>query len=221
MASPNKTYKVGIICGSTRSPRAGPQITDFVHKTIQTHLTSQGQDSTDTDTDTTTPPPRPITLEQIDIADFNLPLFDEPGNPQAITDPSRYAHQHTRDWSSRIAPLDAFVFVTPQYNWGVPAGLKNAIDYLFNEWTGKPAMVVSYGGHGGGKAADALRTVLLGLRMRTPGRTVNLNFPDRGFAGRCFVGADLGLADGGSGVWVKERGDIVALWDEMVALLTG
>lgn len=203
-----KALKVGIICGSTRSPRVGPQITDFVHKTIESHLASH------------TPDGLSITLEVVDIATFNLPLFDEPGIPQAITDPSGYAHQHTRDWSARVASLDAFVFVTPQYNWGIPASLKNAIDFLFNEWTRKLGMVVSYGGHGGGRAAEALAVVLQGLKMRAPGRTVNLSFPDREFTGRCFVGGDLGLQEEGSMVWAKERGDIIAVWEEMVKLLT-
>ena len=61
---------------------------------------------------------------------------------------------------------DGYFFVTPQYNWGYPASLKNALDHLFNEWTGKPAVIVSYGHRGGGKAAAQLRQVLEGLRMR-------------------------------------------------------
>lgn len=210
MSAVDKTFKVGVICGSTRSPRVGPQIADFVLKTIQSHLASHSEESSS----------RPITLDVVDIAAFNLPLFDEPGIPQAITDPSGYAHQHTRDWSARVAALDAFVFVTPQYNWGIPAALKNAIDFLFNEWTRKPGMVVSYGGHGGGRAAEALAVVLQGLKMRAPGRTVNLSFPDRVFTGKCFIGADLGLQEEGNVVWAKERDDIVAVWDEMVKLLT-
>lgn len=211
MAPSDKTFRVGIICGSTRSPRVGPQVTDFVYKTIETYVNSQaGKD----------PQSPSIALEIVDIADAKLPLYDEPGIPQAITDPAGYAHQHTRDWSARIAPLDAFVFVTPQYNWGIPAGLKNAIDFLFNEWTGKPGMIVSYGGHGGGKAADALRTVLHGLRMRTPEKTVNLFFPDRDFGAKCFAGKDLGLAAEGNEVWAKDKGDIVALWEETVGMLT-
>lgn len=208
MGVADKTFKVGIICGSTRSPRVGPQIADFVHKTIESHLASRPPGSSHT-----------ITLEAVDIAAFNLPLFDEPGIPQAITEPSGYTHQHTRDWSARIAPLDAFVFVTPQYNWGIPAALKNAIDFLFNEWTRKPGMVVSYGGHGGGRAAEALAVVLQGLKMRAPGRTVNLSFPDREFTGKCFLGGDLGLQEEGNAVWAKERDDIVALWEDMVKLL--
>ncbi|KAK7729276.1 hypothetical protein SLS53_009271 [Cytospora paraplurivora] len=214
MASSEKSLRVGIICGSTRSPRAGPQITDFVYKTIERHVNiRKGNNSNN-------PSTYPITLELVDIATFNLPIFDEPGIPQAITDPSGYTHQHTRDWSARIATLDAFVFVTPQYNWGIPGGLKNAIDFLFNEWTGKPGMIVSYGGHGGEKAAGALRTVLLGLRVRTPQRTVGLSFPDKEFARKCTLGEDLGLGEEGSGVWLKEREDIVAVWEEVVGLLT-
>jgi NAD(P)H-dependent FMN reductase len=60
----------------------------------------------------------------------------------------------------------AIVFVSPQYNWGYPAPLKNAIDHLYKEWAGKPAMIVTYGGHGGGKCAAQLRQVLDGLEMR-------------------------------------------------------
>ncbi|KAG8159944.1 hypothetical protein KVR01_010581 [Diaporthe batatas] len=199
MGLTDKSFKVGIICGSTRSPRVAPQVAGFVQKTIQSHLASHPPDGLS------------VTLEPVDIAESNLPLFDEPGIPQAITDPSAYAHQHTRDWSARVAALDAFVFVTPQYNWGIPAALKNAIDFLFNEWTRKPAMIVSYGGHGGGRAAESLAVVLQGLRMKAPGRTVNLSFPDRAFSGKCYVGGDLGLQEEGGAVWASERDDIIAV----------
>lgn len=221
MSSQNKPFTIGIICGSTRTPRVGPQITQFVRDTIQSHLeTTTTNNSSD----------KSFHLVIIDIADFHLPLFDEPGIPQAIKDPSQYTHQHTRHWSARIAPLDGFVLVTPQYNWGIPAALKNAIDFLFHEWAGKPVMVVSYGGHGGGRAAEALRVVCLGLRMGVGERTVNLAFPagDGAFRERCFRGEKLGLGDkgddsggeGGEGrgtTWEKEKGEIVALWEEMVA----
>lgn len=238
--SSSKPFQVGIICGSTRTPRVGPQITKFVRDTIQTHLdTKQQAQSKDQDQNkSSSSPSSSFHLEIIDIADFNLPLFDEPGIPQAITDPSTYAHAHTRHWSARIQPLDAFVFVTPQYNWGIPAALKNALDFLYHEWAGKPALVVSYGGHGGGRAAEALRVVCLGgFKMRVGERTVNLAFPagDGGvFRGRCFRGEDLGLENEEGGeeeeergttgtttttttMWAEEKGQIVALWEEMVA----
>lgn len=217
MSSSKTTFKVGIICGSTRTPRVGPQIASFVQNTIQSHLSSPSSSS---------PQAAPsITLEPVDIAAFRLPLFDEPVIPQAVASPPEgYARAHTRAWSAAVARLDAFVLVTPQYNWGVPAALKNALDFLFREWAGKPVMVVSYGGHGGGRAAAALATVCRGLRMRVVERTVGLAFPDGEFRARCFAGGELGLegeGEGGGGVWDEERGDIVAVWEEMVGLLTG
>ncbi len=89
-------------------------------------------------------------------------MDEEPGIP-AI---DNYAFEHTRAWSRKIAEANAFVFVTPQYNWGYPAPLKNALDHLYKEWAGKPAMIVTYGGHGGGKCGRQLAQVLNGLKMR-------------------------------------------------------
>jgi NAD(P)H-dependent FMN reductase len=73
-----------------------------------------------------------------------------------------------------VQQYDAFIFVTPQYNWSIPASLKNALDYLFHEWAGKPAGIVSYGSKGGVKAAEHLRSVLTGLRMRVVGTAPGL-----------------------------------------------
>lgn len=213
--SSQKIFKVGIICGSTRTPRVGPQITKFVHDTIQVHL-----DKNNTGDHT------PFQLEVIDVADFNLPLFDEPIIPQAITDPTKYMHEHTRKWGACIASLDGFVFVTPQYNWNMPAALKNAMDFLFNEWAKKPAMIVSYGGHGGGKAADALRMVCQGLRMQAVERSVRLSFPSKEFTNKCISGEDLRLkatepsSDGEeSTTWQAEKKDIVAVWEDLSSKL--
>ncbi len=100
-------------------------------------------------------------FEVVDLRDWPLPMDDEPGMPQL----GDYANDHTRAWSRKIAAAPAFVFVTPQYNWGYPAALKNAIDHLFQEWAGKPAMIVTYGGHGGGKCAEQLAQVLEAVHM--------------------------------------------------------
>jgi NAD(P)H-dependent FMN reductase len=101
-------------------------------------------------------------LEVVDLKDWPLPMDDEPGIPAG----GEYAFEHTRAWSRKVSEGDAFVFVTPQYNWGYPAPLKNALDHLYSEWSGKPAMIVTYGGRGGGKCADQLRQVLDGLHMK-------------------------------------------------------
>lgn len=168
--------RVGIIVGSQREPRAGLQIAKFVQNTIR-ELQSQSD------------------LNIIDLAVWNLPLYNEPGIPSHISSAEDYKHEHTRRWSREIASYQAFIFVTPQYNWGYPASLKNAIDYLFNEWKGKPAMIVSYGGHGGGKAAEQLKEVCDGLRMLPLDKPVCLTFPDKDFIAKVGQGEDLNTGD--------------------------
>lgn len=104
----------------------------------------------------------PARFEIVDLKQWQLPMDDEPGIP-AIDD---YAFEHTRAWSRKVAEASAIVFVTPQYNWGYPAPLKNAIDHLYKEWSGKPAVIITYGGHGGDKCGRQLQQVLKGLKMR-------------------------------------------------------
>jgi len=209
MAS-RKEFKVGIVIGSQRSPRAGPQITKFVQETIESQL--------DASSDSGLPS---ISFDLIDVAALELPLFDEPGIPSQIKNPEKYAHEHTRVWSRRIAALDGFVFVTPQYNWGVPAGLKNAIDYLFNEWKGKPAMIVTYGGHGGDKCAASLKIILGGgIDMRVVEQPVCLAFPGRDFLVKAATGQELGLdGQAADGIWSGKKSEILNAWKELVSLL--
>ncbi len=87
-------------------------------------------------------------VEVADLAELKLPLMDEPNHPRLHT----YVHQHTRDWSALVDASDAFVFVMPEYNNGYTAPLKNAIDYLHDEWFYKPVGLVSYGGVAGAPA---------------------------------------------------------------------
>ena len=101
-------------------------------------------------------------FEVIDLKDWSLPMDDEPGIPAL----GQYECEHTRAWSRKISEANAFVFVTPQYNWGYPAALKNALDHLYKEWAGKPAVIVTYGGHGGKKCARQLRQVMKGLMIK-------------------------------------------------------
>jgi NAD(P)H-dependent FMN reductase len=103
-----------------------------------------------------------LKYELVDLADWPLPMNDEPGIPELGT----YVQEHTRAWSRKITSADAVMFVTPQYNRGYPAPLKNALDHLYKEWNGKPLIIVSYGGHGGGKSAAQLKQVAEGLKMR-------------------------------------------------------
>lgn len=207
---PATPTRIGIIICSQRTPRAGLQIADWVQQGLQDALNSNEKSET-------------ITLNIIDLASWNLPLYNEPGIPSQITNPENYTHEHTRRWSAEIRAHEAFIFVTPQYNWGYPASVKNAIDYLFHEWVGKPAFIVSYGGHGGVKAAEQLRQVLLGVRMRPVERSVALTFPGREFMVKAATGEDLALnRNSGAGdeeLWAKEKGEIVQAFREMLALL--
>jgi NAD(P)H-dependent FMN reductase len=135
------THKVLVIAGSLRPRRIAIQIADWV---VQV-----GRETID------------AAFEVVDLKDWPLPMDDEPGVPAGGV----YEFEHTRAWSRKIASGDAFVFVTPQYNWGYPAALKNALDHLYGEWAGKPAMIVTYGGHGGGRCAEQLQQVCHGLHM--------------------------------------------------------
>jgi NAD(P)H-dependent FMN reductase len=205
----SRSFCIGIICGSQRKPRAGDQITDFVYDVIRLHSSSTKKTAT-------------LTFDYIDINALSLPFYDEPGIPSKIKSAEGYTHEHTRVWSRRVAALDAFVFVTPQYNWGIPAGLKNAIDFLYNEWKGKPAIIISYGGHGGDKAASSLKLCLAGgIDMQITDRmVVNLSFPNRDILYKAARGEPLGLsAEKEGGIWRSERKRIISAWDEMIGML--
>jgi len=101
-------------------------------------------------------------FELVDIKDFNLPLLDEPLPPIM----GQYSRPHTKAWAAKIGSFDGYVFVTAEYNHGVPGALKNAIDFLFREWNDKAAGFVSYGGAGGARAVEQLRLVLAEVQMR-------------------------------------------------------
>jgi NAD(P)H-dependent FMN reductase len=142
-----------IIIGSTRPGRAGAAIAQWFAARAREH---GGFDVT-----------------VVDLAEVGLPLLDEPNHPRL----RQYTRQHTKDWSAVIAAADAFVFVTPEYNNGYPAALKNAIDYLHHEWQHKPVGFVSYGGVAAGtRAVQQLKQVVTAVRMLPVYDSVNIPF---------------------------------------------
>jgi NAD(P)H-dependent FMN reductase len=142
-----------IIIGSTRPGRAGAAIAQWFAARAKNH---GGFDVT-----------------VVDLAEVDLPLLDEPNHPRL----RQYTQQHTKDWSAIIDAADAFVFVTPEYNYGYPAALKNAIDYLHHEWLHKPVGFVSYGGVAAGtRAVQQLKQVVTTLRMLPVFDSVNIPF---------------------------------------------
>ncbi|WP_028059642.1 NADPH-dependent FMN reductase [Candidatus Solirubrobacter pratensis] len=111
--------------------------------------------------------------EVVDLAQLRLPLMDEPNHPRL----RRYTNEHTKAWSAQVGAADAFVLVTPEYNHGFTAPLKNALDYLHHEWQYKPVGFVSYGGIAAGtRAMQMLKPVLVALKMTPVVEAVNVPF---------------------------------------------
>jgi NAD(P)H-dependent FMN reductase len=148
--------KVGIIVGSTRPVRVGRPVADEIVALLE----EAGAEAI-----------------MLDLAELRLPLLDEALPPASgvRTEP------HTIAWAERIEALDGVVFITPDYNSGYPAALKNAIDYLKHEWVGKPAAVVSYGWAGGRSAAAQLSAVLSYIGLELQGEGVQMPFEPTDF----------------------------------------
>ena len=112
-------------------------------------------------------------IEVIDLIEFRLPLLDEPNHPRL----RQYVNPHTHEWSKRVDAADAFVFVTPEYNHGYPASLKNAIDFLHHEWRYKPVGFVSYGGVAAGtRSVEQLQQVVTAVKLTPVIEQVNIPF---------------------------------------------
>ncbi|MBA3927114.1 NADPH-dependent FMN reductase [Listeria rustica] len=118
-----------------------------------------------------------LNLSLIDLAEINLPFLDEPEIPAH----GNYQKEHTKAWSELIKGYDGFVFIFPQYNWGYPAVLKNALDFLYDEWRGKPVSIMCYGGHGGFQAALSMKLVTQGLHMYNMATNPPLDISDEMF----------------------------------------
>src|SRR5438046_2662559 len=99
----------------------------------------------------------------LDLRDFPMPFFDQPVPPATPGRPA-YQNEVVQRWTTAIAQSDGFVFVTPEYNYGPAAVLKNAIDWVYPEWKRKPACFVSYGGMGGVRSVQQLRETMIELQ---------------------------------------------------------
>ena len=133
--------RIGIIIGSTRPGRNGEAVANWVFEIAKKSGNAE--------------------YELVDIADFNLPVYDEP-IPPSMGD---YSKPHTKAWSAKIASFDGFVFVTPEYNRATSGALKNAIDFLYKEWNNKAAGFVGYGSFLGSRAVENLRLIMGELQI--------------------------------------------------------
>lgn len=146
-------YQLKVILGSTRSGRKGIKVAEWFMEMLK------GQQD--------------FEVELLDLKTIDLPFLDEPEHPRL----RHYQHQHTKEWSKVIDSADAFVFVTCEYNYGFPAPLKNALDFLFQEWNYKPVGFVSYGGIGGGiRAVQMLKEVVTTQKMMPLPEAVHIPF---------------------------------------------
>jgi len=147
--------RLNVIIASTRPGRVGPAFAQWFAEAAQAH----GQ----------------FDVQLVDLAEFKLPVFDEPNHPRM----QKYTHEHTRKWAASVDSADAFVFVTPEYNFNAPPSLLNALQYLVKEWNYKPASFVSYGFASGGlRAVQEIKTLLTTLKIVPLNEQVMVqNFP--------------------------------------------
>jgi NAD(P)H-dependent FMN reductase len=145
--------KLHVVIVSTRPGRAGPFVASWFLELARKH----GK----------------FDIEVVDLAEVNLPMFDEPHHPRL----RKYEHQHTRAWSAVVERADAFVFVTPEYNFSAPPSLVNALDYLIHEWAYKPVGFVSYGGVSAGlRGVQMTKQLLTALKMVPLTEAVSIPF---------------------------------------------
>lgn len=136
---------IQIIIGSTRPGRIGDTIARCVAEVVKPIATESG-----------------IDIEIVDIADLGLPIFNEPGMPKN----GHYEFDYTKNWSAIANRAAGYIVVVPEYNFSYSAALKNAIDYLYQEWAGKPMAFVGYGWGGGRNAIAHMRVVATGIKAQ-------------------------------------------------------
>lgn len=160
---------IGVIMGSSRPGRNGDSITEWVLSLL--------------------PKKDGVTYELIDLREENLPMFDEVMPPMM----QQYQNEHTKKWAAKIGGMQGFVVVSPEYNAGYPAVLKNAIDYLKAEWQNKPIMLVTYGWSGGASANNQLKEVFTRIETKFTETRPQMVFTQESFgeAGKLKASAEV------------------------------
>src|ERR1700722_5119249 len=146
--------RIGIVLGSTREVRLADRPAEW--------LLNIARARTD------------ATFELVDLRDYPMPFFDEPRSPMMVPPRNEVALR----WGKKVAELDAFIFITPEYNHGIPGVLKNALDYAYSEFNRKPATFVGYGNVGGARAVEHLRLVLAELQVAPLKYAVHIGFAE-------------------------------------------
>ena len=135
--------KIQVILGSTRQGRVSEKIGAWVME--------QAKSIPD------------VEFELLDLRDYQLPFFDEPVSPSMLKEP--YTNPEAAKWTQKIAEGNAYLIITPEYNHGYTAVLKNALDYVYKQWNGKKIGFVGYGTLGAARGIEQLRQVVIELQM--------------------------------------------------------
>lgn len=162
--------KIAVVNGSVRTPQVGSSITSWVQDILKEQASSE------------------LEFEPLAITDFHLPVYDEPIMPATVSDANPLQKEHSKKWSAAIASFQGYVFVIPEYNGTLAGGTKNAVDYLYHEWPGKPIAIVSYGIQGGSRANEHLAWSLENV-MKLKVAATRILLP--------FAPADIGAAVSG------------------------
>jgi NAD(P)H-dependent FMN reductase len=135
---------ISVIVGSTRQGRFSEKPAQWIFRHLQKR--------------------EKIEARLLDLRDFPMPFFDQPA-PPAMPGRAPYENEVVKRWTAEIAAADGFVFVTPEYNFGPSAVLKNAIDWVYPEWNRKAAAFVSYGSAMGARSVQQLREAAIELQI--------------------------------------------------------
>lgn len=139
----SENISVKVIVGSTRVGRFSDKPATWIAEELKKH---EG-----------------LSVEIVDLQDYDMPFFNEPVSPSYKSEP--YKNEAVARFTAKIAEGDAYVIVTPEYNHGTSGVLKNAMDWVYQEWNNKPVAFVSYGSVGGARAVEQLRLVAVELQM--------------------------------------------------------
>jgi NAD(P)H-dependent FMN reductase len=146
-------YNLKIISSTVRPGRKGPVVANWITDVARNHGS--------------------FNVELLDLGEINLPMMNEPNHPRL----RKYTHDHTKRWSAKIEEAEIFIFVTAEYDYNYPAPLRNALEYLVQEWQFKAAGIVSYGGVSAGtRASNSLKSDLSTLKMVPISESVNFPF---------------------------------------------
>lgn len=148
--------KITVILGSIRDIRRGGRVAKWLVPQLSKYNDAE--------------------FELLDLKDYPLPFFDENNSPEGLE--KKYSNEIARKWSAKIDEADAFIIITPEYNHGTSAVLKNALDWLYYEWRRKPVAFISYSPNaaGGVRAVEQLRQNVIELQMSPLREAIHITY---------------------------------------------